>query len=281
MPYAEVIGDPVAHSKSPLIHDYWLRRLGIAGDYRRTRVAASELSDFLRQRHADPEWRGCNVTVPHKEAVAAHLDRLDNGAAAVGAVNCIVSGPNGLTGYNSDVDGVAAALEGVPVEGRKVALIGAGGAARAALYYLAERGVAEITILARSSGKAAALRSLVPNISLNVGPPEDAQALFAGSSLVINASPLGMDGCSPMPDSLLAALHELSGATLFDMVYSPPETAFLKAGHRDRLNGLTMLVAQAARAFELFFGTAAPPADEGLFECLATHAERASNSTSS
>jgi shikimate dehydrogenase len=263
--FAEVIGDPIGHSKSPLIHQYWLSVLGMSGEYRRTQVAPAELAAFLRQRRADADWRGCNITVPHKEAVISFLDRLDERAVAVGAVNCVV--PGGLTGYNSDVDGVAAALDGVALEGRKAALIGAGGGARAAVVYLAERKVAEVAVVARNREKAERLQALIPDARLTVGGFDNGGVLFAGSAVVINASPLGMQGFPAMPTELLAAASDPS-ATLFDMVYSPVETPFLAGGQGPRVNGLTMLVGQAARAFELFYGAPAPPVDARLLELL-------------
>lgn len=268
VPYAEVIGDPVGHSRSPLIHGHWLRKLGIAAEYRRTHVRAEELADFLRQRREDPDWRGCNVTVPHKEAVIPHLDRLDDGAAGVGAVNCIVPEAGGLTGYNSDVDGVAAALAGTPLEGAKAAVIGGGGGARAALTCLARSSVREVAIVVRKPEKAEPLRRMAGPVV--IGSFESAAALLAGSAIIINASPLGMTGCPAMPQDLVAAVAQAAPAALFDMVYSPLETAFLAAGRGPRINGLTMLVGQAARAFELFYGTPAPAADDALFELLAS-----------
>jgi shikimate dehydrogenase len=267
VPFAEVIGDPIGHSKSPLIHQYWLSVLGMSGEYRRTEVAPAELAAFLRQRRTDPDWRGCNITVPHKEAVISFLDRLDERAVAVDAINCVVPGPGGLTGYNSDVDGVAAALDGVALEGRKAALIGAGGAARAAVVYLAERKVAEVAVVARNREKAERLQALIPDARLTVGGFDKGGVLFAGSAVVINASPLGMQGFPAMPTELLGAANDPS-VMLFDMVYSPVETAFLAGGQGPRVNGLTMLVGQAARAFELFYGAPAPPVDARLLELL-------------
>lgn len=267
MPYAEVIGDPVGHSRSPLIHEYWLGKLGIAGAYRRTHVRPADLAEFLRLRLTDADWRGCNVTIPHKESVIAHLDRVDEGAARIGAVNCVVPAADGLTGYNSDVDGVAAALAGVPLAGAKAAVIGGGGGARAALAYLARTGAGELAIVVRKPEKAEPLRRMAAGVEIGVF--EDSAALLAGSAVVINASPLGMAGCAAMPQALLDALSQVAPATLFDMVYSPVETAFLAAGRGRRINGLAMLVGQAARAFELFYGIAPPAPDAPLLELLA------------
>jgi predicted house-cleaning NTP pyrophosphatase (Maf/HAM1 superfamily) len=117
--YAEVIGDPISHSKSPLIHGFWLEKLGIAADYRACHVPSQDLPAYLASRRADPHWRGCNVTIPHK-------------ALAIGAVNTVVPLPGGgLGGTNTDVDGVADAVGDLRLDGRHAVVIGAGGAARA------------------------------------------------------------------------------------------------------------------------------------------------------
>jgi len=262
LPFAEVIGDPIAQSKSPLIHKHWLQVLGMEGDYLRSRVERAELGAFLATRQSDPDWRGCNVTVPHKETVVRLLDELDEGAATVGAVNCVVPRSRRLVGYNTDVDGVAAALDGTEVDGRGAILIGAGGAARAAVAYLAGRNLESLTVLARDPVKAESLRGLAPRVNFHFVGLEDDLATESPSA-IINASPLGMVGSSAMPDNLLATVAACaSGVTVFDMVYNPLETAFLAAG-RDAgglpVDGLTMLIGQAERAFDLFFGRPPPP----------------------
>jgi shikimate dehydrogenase len=270
MRYAEVIGDPIAQSKSPIIHKHWLTRLGIEGDYRRTRVAPEKLADFLAERRSDPEWRGCNVTIPHKETVIPLLDHLDTGAERIGAVNCIVPEKGALVGYNTDIDGVAAALNATRVRGRKAAVIGAGGGARAVIAYLAQEGAGKIVLVVRNPQRAEPLRSLVGEIvSFDSG-----DVASSGAAAIINASPLGMAGANPMPQSLLDALRAHSaGATVFDMVTTPAATDFLAAGREGGgrpVDGLTMLVGQAARAFELFFGKAPPPPDQQLRDLLTT-----------
>lgn len=266
-PYAEVIGDPVAHSRSPLIHKCWLERLGISADYFRTRVEPDTLGRFLRDRRSDGNWRGCSVTIPHKEAVLAHVDELDSSAAAIGAVNCVVPRPTGLVGYNTDGDGIAASLSGTPVHGERIAIIGGGGAARAAIAYLAEQGAGEVILLVRDPAKAKPLRGLFS--SVQIAALGAAPALLPSASAIINASPLGMSGCPPMPEELIGAIRRAGAATLFDMVYDPVETAFLSAGTGKRVDGLTMLVGQAAKAFELFFGIPAPAPDSKLRDVLA------------
>jgi shikimate dehydrogenase len=272
-PFAEVIGDPIAQSKSPLIHKHWLQVLDIEGDYLRTRVEAADLDVFLAARRSDPDWRGCNVTVPHKETVVPLLDELDKSAATVGAVNCVVPRSGRLVGYNTDVDGIAAALDATEFEGREAILIGAGGAARAAVAYLAGRNLTSLTVLARDPIKAESLRSLAPRVSFQFAGLDDDPAA-ASPSAIINASPLGMISSPDMPDSLLATVAaRASGATVFDMVYNPLETAFLAAG-RDAggrpVDGLTMLVGQAERAFDLFFGRPPPPDHRRVRDLLTT-----------
>lgn len=265
-PYAEVIGDPIGQSRSPTIHNHWLERLGITGDYRRHRVTTAGLSGYIRERRGDRHWRGCNVTIPHKEAVLAYVDALASSAASVGAANCVVSDPSGLTGYNTDIDGIAAALKDVPIHGHKIAIIGGGGAARAAIAWLADQGAGEVVVLVRDTARATPLRTLFS--SLQIASLEAAAPLLPGASAVINASPLGMTGAPPMPGDLLNAVHDQREATLFDMVYSPVDTAFLQAGSARLVDGLTMLIGQAARGFELFFGVAPPPPDQRLRELL-------------
>lgn len=249
IPYAEVIGDPVAHSLSPAIHQFWLEKLGRPGDYRATRCTARELPAYLKRRCCDPFWRGCNVTAPLK-AEAARLALDATGVCArIGAANTILRSPLGCgVGANTDVIGIAAALSEAPL-GRAV-VIGAGGAARAALEVLRLRGTGEVTALVRSPRGGASR------------PLEAAGEALEGADCVVNATPLGMEGAAPMPEPVLDALAATAAdALVVDMVYVPLETALLRrarqAGRR-AVDGLTVLIGQAAPAFELFFGVAAP-----------------------
>jgi shikimate dehydrogenase len=274
MRYAEVIGDPIAQSKSPIIHKRWLQQLNLPGDYRHTHVPRGTLTEFLDERRSDPDWLGCNVTIPHKEHAARVVDRLDSAAGQIGAVNCIVRAGDGLVGYNTDVDGVAAALGSAQIRGCKVALIGAGGGARAAVAYLASRGVAELALLVRDPERGQALRALAADSSLAIYSFERADEAFEGATVIVNASPLGMVGAQSMPQSLLHAVRKhAANVTIFDMVTTPPATELL-ATVRDAggstVDGLTMLVGQAARAFALFYGTIAPAPDETLRGLLTT-----------
>lgn len=255
-PWAEVIGQPIGHSLSPLIHRYWLEATGIDGAYEATAVTAQNLPVYLGARPADPGWRGCNVTAPHKQAVLRLVDRVDEAAAAVGAVNCVYREGQMLIGANTDVDGIGEALAGLPIRGAMIAVIGAGGAARAAAHWLRQQGAGAIMIVARRPGAAEPL-GFDPQV---YGFAEARQA-FSPASLIVNATPLGLEGAEAMPPALLDAVREARVSAAFDMVYRPLETPFLRAardGGAHAMDGLAMLIGQARRSFALFFGTTAP-----------------------
>lgn len=257
--YAEVIGDPIAHSLSPVIHGRWIDALGLDARYDRTRVTSEELAAFLADRRTEPAWRGCNVTAPHKIAVAKLVDRLTPAAERIGAVNCIYRDGEALIGDNTDLAGVAAALASANVAGRKAVVLGAGGAAAPAVDHLLDEGTAEIVLLARTPARAEPLRLRAPE-RIRVAQFDGREV--SGASVVINATPLGLEGGDPMPDSILAALASAAaGATVLDMIYRPERTPLLAAaeaaGHR-AVGGMAMLVGQARPAFELFFGRPAP-----------------------
>lgn len=254
-PYAEVIGDPIAHSKSPIIHRFWLDKLGIDAEYRRTRVAPEDLPQWLSTRRADPLWRGANLTIPHKEKILPLVDDPEGLSASVGAMNIVVPGTHGSpSGYNSDIDGFAEPLDNLNLKGKSAALYGAGGAARAVLFAFRQMGIAHVTILNRSEGRA---QSLLNQFGM-AGKVLPLLAPLPPVELVVNSTALGMTGY----DSLRPDLSGLPGeAIVYDIVYAPLETELLsEANSRGlrTLDGLNMLIGQAAKAFQLFFGTEAP-----------------------
>lgn len=257
--WAEVIGDPIAHSLSPAIHSRWIEALGMNARYRAMRVSADELIPFLDHRRRDPDWCGCNVTAPHKQAVAKLMDRLTPAAERIGAVNCVFREDAALVGGNTDIFGVAAALGGAEIAGRKAVILGAGGAAAPAVDHLLAQGAAEIVLLVRDPDRAAPLRRRAPD---RIRAALFAREEIAGASVVINATPLGLDGGTPMPAEFLAALPSAApGATLLDMIYCPQRTPLLAAAEAAGLRtstGMVMLVGQARPSFELFFGQPAP-----------------------
>jgi len=256
-PYAEVIGDPIAHSKSPLIHNFWLGKLGIDAEYRACHVRPDELADYFAQRRADPHWRGCNVTIPHKESIAALVDEIDARTAGIGASNCVWKDGLRLRATNTDVDGVAEAVASRPLTGRGVIVIGGGGAARAAFAHLAQIGGSRVTVLARNAAKAREAAK-ANGLEISVLPLDQAPSALAGAALLINATQLGMTGQESMPDSVIGALSAMADDGLvFDMVYAPLETELLRAARARLLatsDGLVMLIGQAANAFAHFFG---------------------------
>ncbi|WP_439544965.1 shikimate dehydrogenase [Sandarakinorhabdus sp.] len=266
---AGVIGWPVAHSKSPLIHRFWLGKLGIDGDYSRFPVAPDHLADFIRALPA-MGLRGVNVTVPHKVAVMDFLDGLDASAAAVGAVNIVRLLPDGrLGGANSDIDGICAPLADHPVASRDVIILGSGGAARAALIAAQRLRANRVSIVARDTAKATAMLA-------QAGQPGAAMAwgralpASADTALLFNATSLGMAG---QPDLDIDISGLPASAVVFDAVYVPLDTPLLQAARARGLatiDGLQMLIGQAAVAFESFFGAAAPRCHDTELRALLT-----------
>lgn len=270
LPYAEVIGDPVAHSKSPLIHRFWLKKLGLEGDYRATRLTAADLPNFFSARRQDPLWRGCNVTIPHKLAALRLADFARTEALECGAANCIVPKPDGLVAYNTDGYGADAGIKR-PVG--TACIIGCGGAARSAMRSLEVLANMNVRLVVRDTGKGRALLDAFGY------PPEvsgfaDAARIMRGADYVINATPLGMTGFPAMPAAVLTGLTETTGdAAVFDMVYSPVDTELLRAARalrRQTVDGLVMLVEQEGAAFRLFFKAEAPREHDAELRALLT-----------
>lgn len=255
--YAEVIGHPISHSKSPLIHNFWLKKLGIVSEYRAHDVAPDSLAGYFAQRRLDPLWKGCNVTIPNKIAALDHVADPGGLRDSIGAINVVFRSDNGdLVGTNSDAGGFFGPIADLPLVGETAIVVGAGGAARAVLFALAQADVGEVVILARSALKAA---GLLAHFGLK-GRVLPLDARLPDAALLVNASPLGMVGQEPL-DLDLGALSD--DAVVYDLVYAPLETGLLKAaGARglETVDGLEMLIGQAAIAFELFFG-APPPGD--------------------
>lgn len=271
-PYAEVIGDPVAQSKSPAIHGFWLEKLGIDAEYRACHVRGDDLADYLAARRKDPAWRGCNVTMPHKQAVLPLLDRIDPPADAILAVNTILpDGGGGLVGTNTDAAGFLEPLAQELAQAhyfRMARIIGTGGAARAIIAALAGHGFT-LVVAGRDPGKARALLDELAPDGEHHTPPlaHFAQATdFAFDDregcldLVVNASSLGMTGQPPLAFDWS---HAPPRSIAYDIVTAPLDTPFLEGararGHRT-IDGLAMLIGQAAVAFGHFFG--APPPRE-------------------
>lgn len=272
MKRALVIGWPITHSRSPLIHGYWLKRYGIAGSYDRQAVAPADLGPFLRGL-ATKGLAGCNITIPHKEEALRHLDHVDDLARRLGAVNTVWLRDGKSHGTSSDGRGFMANLvqtapDFSPVRAR-VVVVGAGGAARAIVGALADAGAAQITVVNRTPARAEALSHLATNATRIRSADFDALgSSLKTADLLVNTTALGMAG---QPELVVDLAPLKPGATVADIVYTPLETPFLRAA-RDRghlvVPGLGMLLHQAATGFELWFGQK-PEVTQELYDLVA------------
>jgi shikimate dehydrogenase len=250
-----VIGWPVKHSRSPLIHGYWLNKYGIAGDYRREAVEPAAFEGFILNLAARG-YVGANVTLPHKEA-ALQLSAPDDRARAVGAANTLWLADGRLRSTNTDVEGFIGNLDatapGWDKEPGEAVVLGAGGAARAVLFGLVERGIGRILLANRTREKAAALAAQFGHRVQVLDWSAISDALPA-CGLLVNTTSLGMAGQPP----LAIALGRLAdGAVVADLVYVPLETSLLAQARARGLrtaDGLGMLLHQAVRGFSLWFG---------------------------
>jgi shikimate dehydrogenase len=252
-----VIGWPVAHSRSPVIHRYWLKLYGLDGAYEMEAVRPEEIGDFLHSL-GQRGYAGANVTLPHKEAALAAADRPDEAATAIGAANTLWLDDRGLLhASNTDAYGFMTHLAAEAPDWNKgkrpVMVLGAGGAARAILHGLLEAGASKILLLNRTEDRAEALAQNFGS-RVSVVPWEDRNKALAGCGLLVNATSLGMTGKPPL-DLDLSALPK--DATVADIVYSPLETPLLaaaKARGSRIVDGLGMLLHQAVPGFERWFG---------------------------
>lgn len=254
-PYAEVVGHPISHSKSPTIHNFWLSKLGIVAEYKAVDVAPDALAEYFAERKQDEAWRGCNITIPHKLAALDHVADPGGVRQSIGAINTAFRGERGeLIGTNTDAGGFFAPIADLPLVGETAIVIGTGGAARAVLFALAQADVTDVILLSRSPLKAAGLLAQF-GLKGRVLPMD---ARLPTATLLVNASPLGMIGQEPLEIDLSPLPED---AFVYDLVYNPLQTALLRQAEQRGLecvDGLEMLVGQAAIAFELFFGKAPP-----------------------
>ena len=245
-----VVGDPVAHSLSPAIMNTAMRRENVNGVY--LALHAKTLSDLLACVREIP-IHGMSITMPYKEAILKHLDNTDSHTTKIGACNTVVRAQDGkLYGFNTDAAGVVRPLEQrIALAGAKILVLGAGGAARAAVFGLTERGC-EVYILNRSL---AAAQKLARSARARVLKRPDLKKF--SFDVIINATPVGMGTSkeSPLSDK------EINTRYAFDMVYDPPETRFLQLAREKGaqiIPGIEMFVHQAARQFEIWTGKPAP-----------------------
>jgi len=263
---AAITGHPVAHSRSPLVHGYWLKKHGLSGEYGRLDVAPEHAEDFYRNFSASG-LNGANVTVPHKEVAAASCDWLDDAAKTMGAANTLWLDETGrLCGANTDGLGFLGNLDqlapGWDVSRESAVVLGAGGAARAIVWALLSRNFTSVHIVNRTFEKASALVE-------EFGPGTVAHqwdrlgTLLGKAELLVNTTALGMAGKAPLEIDLDPLPKT---ALVTDIVYAPLETDLLKQaaerGHQT-VDGLGMLLHQAVPGFERWFGVR-PEVDDEL-----------------
>ena len=256
IPRAGVAGWPISHSRSPLIHGYWLRTLGIAGSYERFAVPPDGFAAFA-QTIRDGALVGANVTVPHKESAFAACDRVTANAVGLGAVNTLWREDGKLCGDNTDVTGFLANLDerapGWSSEVRSAVVIGAGGAARAIVAGLRSRGVESITLVNRTLDRASRLAEQFGG-AVEAAAFEALTVRLANADLLVNASSLGMQG---QPELAIDLTPLPPHAIVADIVYVPLRTQLIEAAAARGLrvvDGLGMLLHQAVPGFERWFG---------------------------
>ena len=251
-----MVGWPISHSRSPLIHGYWLERYGIGGSYTRVAVAPKDAARFLRGLGAQG-FVGCNVTIPHKETAYAAADKTLPAARAARAANTLWYEDGTLVADNTDGDGfvssIRSAVPGFAFDGAAVSLLGAGGAARGIAHALLGAGVGEIRVFNRTRARADALAEAFGK-QVSAFDWGDRSARSRDMTLLVNTTPLGM-GSTDALDLDVGILD--ASCVVADIVYAPLLTPLLAAAHRRGLttvDGLGMLLHQAVPGFERWFG---------------------------
>lgn len=261
---AGVIGWPVSHSRSPLLHNFWLARHGIDGAYVPLAVPPERFAEALCGLRA-AGFVGANITIPHKEIAYRHCDTLDASALRVGAVNTLVFSESGIVGSNTDGYGFLANLAAYGVKpGGPSLILGAGGAARAIIASLMAEG-AKVTVTNRTRGRAEALAEALPGLA--VLDWQEREAALADQALLVNTTSLGMRGHAALQFDLSQAAPTLAVA---DIVYAPLETPLLADAQARGLvvvPGLGMLLHQAVPGFAAWFGVR-PVVDAEVFAAV-------------
>jgi shikimate dehydrogenase len=254
---AGVMGWPVMHSRSPMMHNYWFKQHGLAGTYVPLAIPPERLAGALRGLHP-LGFAGCNVTIPHKQQAMKLVDEVDALARAIGAISCVVvRGDSALAGTNNDcygfIQSVKAEQPGWRVDAGPIVVIGAGGGSRAVCYGLAREGAKEIRLVNRTLARAQEIAAQFGS-PIKALPWEQRHNALEGAAMVVNTTSMGMVG-QPALDIRLDKLEK--SALAADIVYIPLETPFLaaarKRGNRT-MNGLGMLLNQGRPAWKAWFG---------------------------
>lgn len=274
MKKACVIGWPIAHSRSPLIHNYWLKKYGIDALYEKKAVEPESVAQFIANL-ASSEFIGCNVTIPHKEAAFQVVAKADEIARRLGAVNTVYLKDGAVCGTNTDGEGFIASLRHAhPVfdsKNKTAVIIGAGGAAKAIIGALLDEGVKKIGIINRTRERILDLQVQFGSGVYEISETNDA---LKSCGLLVNTTSQGMEG-QPSLELEIQGLNP--NALVADIVYTPLETVFLAKARQQGnpvLGGLGMLLHQAVRGFELWFGVK-PEVTAELYELIAADVQKA------
>ncbi|EDQ35256.1 shikimate 5-dehydrogenase [Hoeflea phototrophica DFL-43] len=256
-PRAFVIGDPISHSRSPLIHRHWLETAGIKGSYDPVHIRESDLKRFVAAlKDGTSSYAGGNVTLPHKQAIADLVDNIDETAKQIGAVNTVWLEAGRLCATNTDSHGFSANLDELEPgwdRGKTAVVFGAGGASRAILHALKARGFTSIRIVNRTLARAQELSDRFGG-GVSAHSIDELDDVSSGANLFVNTTSLGMGG-TPVPDIDFSRLA--TGALVTDIVYVPLVTPIMAMAASQGLatvDGLGMLLHQAAPGFEKWFG---------------------------
>ena len=276
MKKACVIGWPIAHSRSPLIHNYWLKKYGIDAVYEKKAVEPKNVAQFIANLAAS-EFIGCNVTIPHKETAFQAVAKADEIASRLGAVNTVYLKDGVVCGTNTDGEGFIASLRhaypAFDLRNKTAVIIGAGGAAKAIIGALLDEGVEKIGIINRTRERIHDLQAQFGSGVYEISETNSNDALKS-CGLLVNTTSQGMEG-QPSLELEIQSLNP--DALVADIVYTPLETAFLAKARQQGnpvLGGLGMLLHQAVRGFELWFGVK-PEVTAELYELIAADVQKA------
>ena len=259
--FAGIIGYPLSHTLSPSMHNFIYQKLGIAIEYKKWEIEEHNLKSHLETINNE-DFIGANITVPFKEKIVSFLDEIRDEAKFTGAVNTIVKNDNQLIGYNTDVYGIEKALD-IKLKNyviKKVVIFGAGGAAKAALFVLLQRGLNNLTIVNRTKSNAIKMISKFNDVNcdqtiLTFNEKSQIQSACLSADLIINTTILGMKGSGYEDISPIDCAFIDSNSVIFDMVYNPTKTQLIKIAldkNAHIIEGLNMLVYQAIKSIELW-----------------------------
>jgi len=250
MKHFAVIGSPIEHSMSPVLHNRILKSLNIQAEYQKIRVEEEELPDIIQQIK-NGKLDGINVTIPFKETIMKFLDEINPRAKSIGSVNCIIKSNSSIIGNNTDWYGFSRALETnhIDISEKEIIVLGSGGTGKSILFSLKQMGAKKIILLNRTFQKA---KELEDDIVISY-PLGELQSVIKNNSIIINTTPIGMKTNQAPFD--LGFLHQ--NQILIDVIYTPLETSFLKSGNKigaTTLNGLDMFIHQGLASLDLWFG---------------------------